>query len=89
MKVPKFIGPMVMKKEAVARRGIHDSPCAWVVSLWVKHTGLPIERNLSGVKPGVCEAWTQYGTEAEGRVGTEISTIHIGIRRVGAVVYLV
>jgi len=87
MKVSKLIGAVVVKKEAVPGGWVHNSCSTRVVPSWVKNPFLSIERCFSGVKAGLSDARPEHRAEAEGRVGAEISTIHIGIRRVGAVVY--
>lgn len=87
MEVSKLIGTVVVKKEPVPSLWVHDPFCARVVPGWVKHPLLPVECCLSGVPPGMNDTRPQYSAESEGRVGAEISTIHIGIQRVGVVVY--
>lgn len=85
----EFIGTVVVKEKPVLRLWVHNSCGTRVVPLRIKHPLLAIERSLSGMKTGMGDSRPQHSAEAEGRVGAEISTIHIGIRRVGAVVYLV
>ena len=83
----KLIGSVVVKKEAMPGLWVHDSFSTRVVASWVKHPLLAVECCLSGVMPGMNDTRPQYSAETEGRVGAEISTIHIGIQRVGVVVY--
>lgn len=87
MEVSKFPGTVVVKKEAVPGLWVHDSCGTRVVPSGVKHPLLAVEGCLSGVTPGMSHTRPQHRAKAEGRVGAEISTIHIGIQRVGVVVY--
>lgn len=87
MEMPKFIGSVVMKKEAASGSWIVDSGFTGVMLVRIEDAGLPHQGGFTGVKRRPCRHGYARNGSRHQRFHTELASIHVGVSLNSAVVY--